>query len=264
MITERIDLGRAHLDLYVPDVVTENKVLRPFVIVCPGGGYFFCNKREAEAVALYFNSWGFASAVLYYSTEEGAHYPIQLVELASAVDYVKKKSGNWFCDKKNVFVAGFSAGGHLAASLGTFWNKEKAIAMYDCQVAGLVLCYAVTISGEYENKRTFDNLCGNDCSLRKWTSLVDKVDSHTPPCFIWSTYEDALVPVENSIYFALALRQNSVPFELHIYEKGPHAMSLASDYTSQCKEEMSSHVASWKSLAAHWIKEKVYGAVLND
>lgn len=253
MVNSRTEINGAQLDLYIPDDVVEKKALMPLVLICPGGGYFFCNKREAEPVALFFNSHGIGAAVLYYSANSITHYPVQLIQLASAVDYLKQNASAWHCDKENIFVAGFSAGGHLAACLGTLWNKEKAIENYDCRIKGLILCYAVTISGEFENKKTFDNLCGCDQSLRSWTSVIDKVDGQTPPCFIWSTYEDAAVPVENSLFFACALRRHGIPFELHIYEHGPHAMSLATEFTAQCEAEKSQHVSSWKETAVSWL-----------
>lgn len=223
---------------------------RPFVLVCPGGGYFFCNPRETDKVAAAFNGKGFDSAVLFYSTGKDDHYPKQLVELATAVDMIRKRK-----TVKGLFVCGFSAGGHLAASLGTLRGKEPMLEGLDCRVDGLILSYAVTVSGKFENKRTFDELCGDSADLRRWTSLVDKVDSNTPKCFIWHTYEDALVPVENALMFASALRKNGVPFELHVFEKGPHALSLATEATAECDEQIDPHAASWFDLASEWIED---------
>ena len=247
MITEKISVSpSAFLELHVFD----DDVVRPFVIVCPGGGYFFCNPRETVKIASEFNAKGFDSAVLFYSTGKNDHYPRQLVELATAVDIVRKKR-----HFSKVFVCGFSAGGHLAASLGTLRDKEPLIRSLDCNVDGLILSYAVTVSGEFENRRTFDELCGDSMELRKWTSLVDKVDSNTPKCFIWHTYEDAAVPVENALMFAAALRRNNVPFELHIYEKGPHALSLATESTAESEDQVNPHAATWFDLASDWIEE---------
>lgn len=246
-ITERISVSpSAFLELHLFD----DDVARPFVLVCPGGGYFFCNPRETDEIAAAFNGKGFDSAVLFYSTGKEDHYPKQLVELATAVDAIRKLKV-----VKGLFICGFSAGGHLAASLGTLHDKEPMLKDLDCKVDGLVLAYAVTISGEYENKRTFDELCGDSVDLRRWTSLVDKVDSNTPKCFIWHTYEDALVPVENALMFASALRKNGVPFELHVFEKGPHALSLATEATAECADQLNLHVASWFDLASEWIDQ---------
>lgn len=228
--------------------VFEEGVARPFVLVCPGGGYFFCNPREAGQVADAFNRRGFDSAVLKYSTGTGDYYPKQLVELALSVDLIKRTRAI-----KSLFVCGFSAGGHLAASLGTLYNKEPQLRGLNCKIDGLILAYSVILSGEFENKRTFDTLCGSDLALRKWTSLADKVDENTPRCFIWHTYEDALVPVENALEFASALRKNSVPFELHIFEKGPHALSLATEATAEKTDQINEHVSKWFDLACEWI-----------
>lgn len=110
------------------------------------------------------------------------------------------------------------------------------------------------VSRRFENKITLDNLCGEDENLRAWVSLEDRVDSQTPKFFIWHTVEDEKVPVENSLIFASALRKNNIAFELHLYEKGPHALSLATEITAEREEEINSHAASWFDLACDWIK----------
>ena len=236
MINKRIylseDVSAPYFDTYILEKVLNRDLIRPFVLICPGGGYFFCNSRETESIALSFNAVGFNAAVLTYSTGEKDYYPKQLLELAKAVDLIKSHDKEWSLDANEIYITGFSAGGHLAASLGTLWNKEPLLKQYDCRPRGLILCYSVLVSGEFENKKTFDELCGEDKTLRKWNSLEDKVDNFTPSCFIWHTYEDALVPVENALIFASALRKQKVPFELHIFEKGPHSLSLCKPFTS--------------------------------
>lgn len=236
------------LDLYVHENTYLNKK-RKMILICPGGGYFFCNKREGEEIALAFLAKGFDASVLYYSTDEDSFYPTQLIELATSVDILHKEYGY-----SSVILCGFSAGGHLAASLGVLYDKVEVINNLDCRVDGIILSYAVLTSGKYENKRTFDNLCGSDVNSRNWNSLEKRVGKNTPRCFIWHTYEDSLVPVENALNFAAALRENNIPFELHIYEKGPHALSLATTCTAETKEQVMPHVASWFELACEWVE----------
>ena len=226
----------------------ERAIKDTLILVLPGGGYFFCNPREGEDVAYAFLSKGFDAAVLNYSTEKGDFYPKQLKEVALAVDYIRKNYGY-----KRVILCGFSAGGHLAASLATSYDKEDAVKDFDCRPDGCILSYPVLISGEYENKITLDNLCGADSSLREWVSLEKRIDENTPPFFIWHTYEDEKVPVENSLIFALYLRKKNVPMELHIYEKGLHALSLATEITAEGKEEINIHASTWFDTACDWV-----------
>ena len=256
MSKDRIFFGQESsfsLDLYLLSRTLKRDITRPFVLVCPGGGYFFVNPREGESIALALNAVGINAAVLNYTTEEGTRYPTQLKEAAIAMDWIKSNAKNLDANPEFVYMMGFSAGGHLAASVATLWNKEKDIKEFNCRPRAVILAYAVTISGKFENKRTFDNLCGDDAQLRNFTSLADKVDKDTPQFFIWHTYEDELVPVENAIEFSRALRKNDVPFEMHIYQKGPHALSLAKDFTADTDEQINEHVSTWFSLATDWI-----------
>ena len=234
-----------YLDLFLHERIKSNTI----VLVIPGGGYFFCNPREGEDIAYAFLAKGFDAAVLQYSTNKGDLYPKQLIETASAIDYLKNILGY-----EKVYLCGFSAGGHLAACVSTLYDKEDAIKNYNCRPDGCILSYPVLITRRFENKITLDNLCGSDSTLRSWVSLENRVDSNTPSFFIWHTFEDEKVPVENSLIFASALRENNVPFELHIYEKGPHALSLATEITAQSSCEINNHVSTWFSLACDWIK----------
>ncbi|MFC2821215.1 MAG: alpha/beta hydrolase [Sphaerochaeta sp.] len=244
-----------YLQLYIPDNFLKRQIVRPFILVLPGGGYFFCNPREAEAIALRAAGEGFSAAILYYSTKTDDQFPKQMVELAQAMDLIKKRAKEWSADPERIYLCGFSAGAHLAASLGVFWNKESYLARYNCCPRGIIFCYSVIKSGEFGNKRCFDSLCGDDMDLQRKASLHDKFDISFPPCFIWHTYEDKLAPVENPLIMASALRRAGVPFELHIFQRGPHALSLAEEYTADGPEEINPHVSTWWKLAQEWILE---------
>ena len=113
------------MTLYLPDNLeeVEPNLVRPTVIVCPGGGYHFTSKREGEPIALKLISAGLNAVVVHYSCAP-ARFPCQLLELSSVVAKVRENAEEWNVDTNKIVVMGFSAGGHLAASYGTLWNKD--------------------------------------------------------------------------------------------------------------------------------------------
>lgn len=213
--------------------------LGPAIVICPGGGYEMIADREGEPIAIKMMSLGFQAFVLEYSLTP-THFPVSLLELCSAVRYVRQNAVNFNIDSNSIFVAGFSAGGHLAASLGVYWNKDL-IEKYnyeheDIRPNALLLGYPVITSGEYAHIPSIENLIGKqhiqDTELLKQVSVDLLVDHETPPCFIWHTETDDVVPVENSLMFATALRKNKVNFELLIYPCGGHGLSLETKETA--------------------------------
>lgn len=121
---------------------------RPMIIICPGGGYFMLSKREAEPIALAYLAAGFHTAVLYYGIGEHAVMPGPVKDIASAVATVRNNANEWFIDTDNIYVSGFSAGGHVAASLGVFWNNSHILPEYAdnpelIKPNGLILGYPV-------------------------------------------------------------------------------------------------------------------------
>ena len=231
----------------------ENK--RGAGIVCPGGGYHFTSAREAEQIAIKFNSAGFHAFILYYSTAPNKH-PQPILDISRAMNIIKENADTWKVDSLKIAVCGFSAGGHLAASLAVNFDKPylKNVAGIDTSLIrpeALILAYPVITPGEFAHKGSFINLLGENPSeeLLQETSLEKQVSSETPPSFIWHTFQDKAVPVENSLFFANALRKNNVPFELHIYPEGGHGLSLATKETGT----VIPHVATWMNLCIEWL-----------
>ena len=148
--------------------------------------------------------------------------------------YIRDHAEEFHIDPNYVFVVGFSAGGHLAASLGTLWSDdeiEKLLGMekgYN-RPTGMILSYPVISGGEHAHRGSFDNILSekkNDKAAIDELSLENRVSKDTVPAFIWSTRPDTTVPVQNSLMFALALTEYDIPFEMHIYPKGGHGASL--------------------------------------
>lgn len=232
---------------------------RPLVIVCPGGAYFFKSEREAEPIAIKLNSLGYQAVVLRYSTAP-MDYPTSFLDTCEAVKYVRDHAKDWAVDPDKIILAGFSAGGHLAAHYGVYWNSGLAQKYLDykpeeLKINGLLLCYPVITSGEKAHKYSFEMLTNKDDSLLDEVSLEKHVNGDVPPVFMWHTYEDESVPVENSLLFAAALREKNIPLELHIFAHGGHGLSLATEETSRDDASMVQEAcAVWPELFAKWLK----------
>ncbi len=212
---------------------------RKAILICPGGAYSFCSNREGEPIATSFLAAGYNAFVLDYSvknkTMAGKKFPGQLIEAALAMKFIKDNAEKFHIDPNFVFVTGYSAGGHLAASLGILYNSEyvtSAIEMPEnyARPAGMILAYPVISSGKYAHRGSIENILhdekDDEAALLK-VSLETRVDKNTVPTFLWHTREDTTVPVENSLLLATALAKNNIPFEMHIYPYGGHGISLA-------------------------------------
>ncbi|MCM1262760.1 MAG: alpha/beta hydrolase [Butyrivibrio sp.] len=238
---------------------------RPLILICPGGGYCFLSDREAEMLALQWTAYGCHAAVLYYSIAP-ARYPAALLELANAVKIIKENAKEWHVAQDKIVVEGSSAGGHLAASYGMFWNRpflsEKVgVPSEMLRPAGMILNYPVITSGKYAHEESFRSLLGENYeSMKDELSLENQVSADTPPAFIWSTDEDGLVPAENSIFLALAMRKHNIPVELHMYAAGAHGLALADRRTmSPDGNGMEEECVSWVGLAQEWLRTVIMG-----
>ncbi len=206
----------------------------PAVIICPGGGYSTVNVKACEPIAFAYLGQGISAFVLDYATVP-AVFPTQLLELATAVKYVRENAEKWNIDPDKIAVAGFSAGGHLACSLGVFWNDEtvKNLGFEPQKVKpnALVLGYPVLSTRRGWDEWTFTNLLGKEGYANRETlakvSLENHVTKDVPPTFFWHTYEDQKVPVQNAMLFTNEVVENGKRIELHVFPEGLHALGLA-------------------------------------
>ncbi len=243
--------------------ILEGSKERGGVLICPGGGYEFTFPREAEPVALQFNAAGYHAFVLDYSVAPSKH-PRPLLDLSRAVCMIRERAHNWNLNSEQIAVCGFSAGGHLAASLGVHWQKSylnvEGIEIGNNYPDALILNYPViTFKKQFVHQGSFRNLLGTnpDRELLAEMSLENHVKKDTPPVFIWHTLEDNSVPVENSMMFTRALRKKGVSFELHVYAEGSHGLSLATEETATEGRKSYPHVATWIKLCLEWL-EKIF------
>ena len=285
---EVIDMKIAHsvqatLTIYAhedyPEVYGERN--RPMIVICPGGGYEHVSPREGEAIALQFMTTGAHAAVLRYDVSgQGAEFPQHLLELSASVAYVRKHAAEYCIDPDKILLAGFSAGGHLAASLGCFWKEkwleelmqaETGATMKDYQPNGEILAYPVITSGEFAHRGSFVKIMGSEAEqgyaplglsaieLEEKLSLENQVTSDFPQTFMWHTFEDGAVPLENSLFFAEALRKAGVNFEYHVFPHGGHGYALATKETAMKEgKEINAQCVQWIDLFKSWMKYNVY------
>lgn len=272
---------------------------KPAVVICPGGSYMYVSKREAEPLAYDFLAQGYQVFILKYSTigtkieleggtvtrDEmyksaakikpdkflGSEFPNPLIELALTLSHIRENVHEYNVDSDNIGVVGFSAGGHLAASLGVHWHSEWLSTLTkieprwyrpNFQVLGYpILDYDLNriIAEErgvgdpkymsMASRMVFGDKIEEDI-LNKAT-IKNHVSDKTPPTFIWHTGSDKLVFIKNSIDMVDSLERHNIPWELHTFYKGDHGLSVATEITGK----VNTHVQKWRPLMFGWLND---------
>lgn len=233
------------------DRLVAHKV-RPALIVCPGGGYCHISPREADDPAMEYFTMGYNVFILTYSVLENASDYRPLLELAHTVSVVRENSEAWHIDPARIAVMGFSAGGHLAATLGTKWNAPDLSLPKNCRPDALILCYPVITMGEFTHIQTRDTITGSRPELWDTFSAELHITDRFPPAFVWHTVDDNSVPAENSLLLISALKKAGVPFECHLFAHGEHG-------SSTCTQEVESRnpeCAQWVPLSKTWLNNR--------
>ena len=245
---------------YLHDVSKEmpNRTNRPCVVICPGGGYAFLSDRETDPPAMAFFAKGYQVFILWYSVGEKAKDLRPLLDVSKTLLEIRSRSAEWHIDPERVAVLGFSAGAHVAACLGTLWDDPALKEKMDTRGGenrpnAMILCYPVLTAGEFAHSGSAKLVCGGEPTEEqiRFFSLEKQVSGKTPPAFLWHTFADQDVPLENTLQFASALRRVGVPFECHIFPNGGHGLSM-------CNEEVNTpnaRCAEWFPLCAGWLGE---------
>lgn len=242
------------LTVYLPDPTNATGAA---MVICPGGGYGHLAQHEGRDYALWLNRQGVAGFVLKYRLgTSGYHHPAMLQDAARALRTVRARAAEWQVDSHRIGIMGSSAGGHLASTLVTHFDpgdKKSAdpVERVSSRPDIAILCYPVIMmDGEFVHKGSRENLLGKSPSrkLKRELSADRQVTSNAPPCFVWTTYEDKTVPMENSLEFVAALRRTAVPCDFHVYEHGGHGMGLGTRKFDPDKWH------PWTRDCTHWLK----------
>jgi acetyl esterase/lipase len=224
------------------------------VVVLPGGGYsHLATDHEGQQVARWLNSIGVTAAVVTYRLGPKYHYPAQLQDAQRGIRYVRAHAEELKIDPHRVGIMGFSAGGHLASTVSTHFDagestSQDPVARQSSRPDFSILGYPViSLKSSFTHSGSKKNLLGEnpDPALVENLSNETQVTKETPPTFIFHTYEDKGVPVENALVYFAALRKHQVPAEMHIYQMGPHGVGLA---------PKNPVLSTWKERLADWMK----------
>ncbi|MDF2613359.1 MAG: alpha/beta hydrolase [Clostridia bacterium] len=284
MIIEVIPLlegvSNAALTAYIQDASMDQRfrVIRPAVVICPGGAYIGITEKEAEPVALRFIAAGYHVFVLKYSigTQIG-RFPAPFIDAAKSVMLIRENAKRWGVDPNKISLCGFSTGGHVAAILSATWQEEylsKAIGAdnYLFKPNALILGYPLLDMYEFK-VRSLENSLGmqplletmfsciygtlnpDDELLKEW-DCKSRVTSDMPPTFLWTTSQDTVVDVVQSLDFVKSLAINKIPHEFHVFEKGAHGLSLGDETVGYTEADIRNNVNvhKWVDLALGWLK----------
>jgi acetyl esterase/lipase len=249
-------VGNAPFDIptLTPFLVEKQKASGAAFIVCPGGGYQHLAPHEGAPVAQWLNTLGIQSFVLKYRLGPTYRNPIEMGDVQRAIRLIRANAAQWGIDPKRIGILGFSAGGHLASTAATHFDDGNVqvtdpVDRVSCRPDLTILIYPViSMSNVYVHSGSRTMLLGDhpDPELEKLMSSDLQVTPKTPPCFLVHGADDRTVPVENSLLFAMACHKNKVPFELHIFQHGPHGFGLGGT---------DRELKTWPGMAANWLEK---------
>jgi acetyl esterase/lipase len=241
-----------HVTVYLPSA---NTATGAAIVICPGGGYGgLAMDHEGKQIAQWCNSMGVAGIILKYRVKPYRH-PSPLLDAQRALRFTRAHAKEWSIDPTKLGILGFSAGGHLASTAGTHFDKgqkdaDDPIDQQSCRPDFMILCYPViTLKGPFAHMGSRYNLLGTDADEKLVDSLCNEtqVTKETPPTFLVHTTQDTAVPPENSTLFYMALHKAKVPAELHIFEKGQHGLGLG-------PKDLPFH--NWPMLCRSWLQTR--------
>jgi acetyl esterase/lipase len=239
------------LTIYMPPNTTGPMTA---VVVAPGGGYRALSmNKEGRIPATYLNSLGVAAFVLKYRLGPKYRHPIELGDIQRAIRILRSRATEWHLAPDRIGVMGFSAGGHLASTASTQFDRGNAAAADPIDRASsrpdfAILGYPViSLSEPWTHQGSRTMLLGEnaDAALARRMSTDTLVTADTPPTFLFHTNADTAVPVENSVHYFLALRKARVPAEMHIFKDGPHGVGMPLNDPA---------LSEWPKVLGNWMR----------
>lgn len=262
---ERKEHEKGFLTVYAKKNSKEININRryPGIIVFPGGGYEFTSDREGEPVALKLLNNNIQAFVLEYSCTQNALYPAQLLEGYLALKYISDNRDKLNIDINKIGVIGFSAGGHLAGLVSNFFEIEhyKDILGELPRFKFGAYIYPVNYYDKTNShSRSFINLTRNNEELMKRLSFEDAITKDSPNAFFVSTFKDKLVGYQNTLSLVNKYSSLNIPFEVHIFNKGEHGISLG-DESVELADEISlvrQVFSKWFELFINFLKVNAF------
>jgi acetyl esterase/lipase len=240
------------LTIYAPDPA---KATGSAIVVCPGGGYGGLAPHEGKPIAEWLNTLGITGVVLKYRLGPKYHHPVMKNDVGRAIRFVRANAADLKLDGKRIGVLGFSAGGHLASTAATHFDEGSPTAADPIDRtssrpdAAILIYPVITMTDPFTHAGSRRNLLGENPApeLVDLLSNEKQVTERTPPSFLVHGSDDAAVPLENSLLYALACRKAHVPVELHTFEHGPHGFGLGAGDPV---------VGAWPTLCARWLEKR--------
>ncbi len=239
--------------VYMDGYIHGDDVIRPAIIMCPGGGYMYLTPHEAEPAALAYFSKGYNVFICFYPIREEAVYPAPQLAVLKTIKIVRDNADEWKVRKDAVTVAGYSAGGHVAVCSGTLYKDEELLKELkatkdDLRPDAMILiypCIGIDIPG-------YDKGINDKHVLR----CDELVDGDTPPAFIVTSFGDKFVSCNQSLNMARALSDNDVPFELHVFEPGDHGMLNGDNRSLNEFTSRDLGAKSWFNMSVDWLRDR--------
>lgn len=238
-------------------IVPKEKATGAAVVICPGGGYgILAASHEGSDFAKWFNDRGISAFVLKYRLPNAKsmehQHEVPLMDAMQAMKLIRESAGKWNIDQNKIGVMGFSAGGHLAATLSTHHNMGPKASPEAKPNFSILLYPVISFQPSISHGGSRDALLGAEKSeeLIKYYSNEMQVSEQTPPAFLVHAMDDTGVPVENSIQYYLALKNKKIPAEMHLYPKGGHGYGMRTDGKGS--------LAGWPAAMEGWLKAMGY------
>lgn len=279
ILNENRKSGKFRLYIQDPDISFGKTRERPFILICPGGGYMFRATKEGEAMALHFLAKGYHVGVLEYQTylndrrnladvNTNLQFEDIYLDMLDAMLYLKSHQKEWFIQENQIFAMGFSAGGHLSAYLATRWHDQAFVAKHypnhspeDFKPAGVILGYPLI---NYSALRATESALSDDNLIALKTilegideNLSDCVSEKTVPVFLFHTCEDDVTLATASLDFIAQLQKYQIPCEFHFFETGRHGLALANETHAVTSDDVKEGYRDWTHLADIWMQERI-------